>query len=75
MAGTVFMAKVMRRNQIQVFGASRFPLVAAVLLSLFFWASNQAAYAKSLDGLPIPSLAPMLESVTPAVVNLSLIHI
>ena len=65
------MAKVMRRNQIQVFGASRFPLVAAVLLSLFFWASNQAAYAKSLDGLPIPSLAPMLESVTPAVVNIS----
>lgn len=46
-----------------------------LLLSCLFFcllqASTQAAFPDAVDGQPLPSLAPMLERVTPAVVNIS----
>jgi Do/DeqQ family serine protease len=47
-------------------------LMLVVLLALFC-APAGAALPASVDGQPLPSLAPMLERVTPAVVNISTI--
>jgi serine protease DegQ len=44
-------------------------LIAAALLALAA-APLQAALPTAVDGQPLPSLAPMLETVTPAVVNI-----
>lgn len=45
--------------------------VFLLLLGLFFNASLMAALPFAVDGQPLPSLAPMLKQVTPAVVNIS----
>ena len=52
----------------------RLTLVSASLLALsvgFFPAASQAALPMSAQGQALPSLAPMLEKVTPAVVSIS----
>ena len=46
-------------------------LLLSVLLLVVFWAPLQAALPVSVDGQQLPSLAPMLERVTPAVVNIA----
>ena len=46
-------------------------LVGALLLSLLTLGAAGAVLPDSVNGTPLPSLAPMLESVTPAVVNIS----
>lgn len=48
-----------------------FPLLLAGLLGLSGPGPASAAWPLSVDGQPMPSLAPMLKSVTPAVVNIS----
>lgn len=47
--------------------------ISAILISLAMMVplSASAALPASVDGQPLPSLAPMLEKVTPAVVNIS----
>lgn len=47
--------------------------ISTILISLAMMAplSASAALPTSIDGQPVPSLAPMLEKVTPAVVNIS----
>lgn len=45
--------------------------VAVTLLSVTLASPVQAALPAATDGEPLPSLAPMLERVTPAVVNIS----
>lgn len=50
------------------FLSCRVALVAVLLASLF--ASARAALPVEVSGTPLPSLAPMLEHVTPAVVNI-----
>ena len=47
------------------------PLAAALLLSLAPFSVPAAALPAAVDGQALPSLAPMLERVTPAVVNIS----
>ena len=47
---------------------TRASLVAA--LSVFFWAGAQAALPLVVDGQPLPSLAPLIKEVAPAVVNI-----
>jgi len=44
-------------------------LAVACLLAPFFSAPTNAVLPASVDGQPLPSLAPILEKVTPAVVN------
>ncbi|MDH3637324.1 MAG: DegQ family serine endoprotease [Gammaproteobacteria bacterium] len=46
-------------------------LAAWVLVALFIMSSARAALPVAVDGDELPSLAPMLERVTPAVVNIS----
>ena len=47
-------------------------IAAALLLCLLLSLSQvQAGFPDAVDGQPLPSLAPMLERVTPAVVNIS----
>ncbi|GAB2551694.1 Do family serine endopeptidase [Rhodanobacter koreensis] len=46
-------------------------LLAAIVISLVPGTSPAAALPAAVDGQPMPSLAPMLEHVTPAVVNIS----
>ncbi|MGH8156859.1 MAG: Do family serine endopeptidase [Rhodanobacter sp.] len=46
-------------------------LLAAIVIGLVPGTSPAAALPAAVDGQPMPSLAPMLEHVTPAVVNIS----
>ncbi|HEY1590067.1 MAG TPA: Do family serine endopeptidase [Rhodanobacter sp.] len=46
-------------------------LLAAIVIGFVPGASPAAALPAAVDGQPMPSLAPMLEHVTPAVVNIS----
>ncbi|OOG50899.1 Do family serine endopeptidase [Rhodanobacter sp. C01] len=46
-------------------------LLAAIVIGLVPGTSSAAALPAAVDGQPMPSLAPMLERVTPAVVNIS----
>ena len=46
-------------------------LLAALVIGLVPGTSSAAALPAAVDGQPMPSLAPMLEHVTPAVVNIS----
>ena len=47
-------------------------LVAVISCSVLFWLGlAHAALPVAVDGVPMPSLAPMLERVTPAVVNIA----
>jgi len=46
-------------------------LLSFALLALLFGAPSQAALPMAVEGQPLPSLAPMLERVTPAVVNIA----
>jgi len=46
-------------------------LLITALLALLFAAPLHAALPMAVDGQPLPSLAPMLERVTPAVVNIA----
>jgi len=46
-------------------------LLITALLALLFTAPLHAALPMAVDGQPLPSLAPMLERVTPAVVNIA----
>jgi serine protease DegQ len=46
-------------------------LIAAAVIALVPGTSRAAALPPAIDGQPMPSLAPMLEHVTPAVVNIS----
>ena len=46
-------------------------LIAAVLIGVWPGAGQAAAMPPAINGQPMPSLAPMLEHVTPAVVNIS----
>ena len=46
-------------------------LLAAVLIALLPGAPRAATLPAAVDGQPMPSLAPMLQRVTPAVVNIS----
>ncbi|MBX2825015.1 MAG: Do family serine endopeptidase [Gammaproteobacteria bacterium] len=48
-----------------------FSLLAALLLLVSVAPSARAGFPDAVDGQPLPSLAPMLERVTPAVVNIS----
>ncbi len=49
----------------------RIHLAPALIAPLFYLAAAQAALPRSLEGQELPSLAPMLEAVTPAVVNIA----
>ncbi|NND92606.1 MAG: serine endoprotease DegQ, partial [Granulosicoccus sp.] len=40
------------------------------LCAIFLCAHSQAQVPAAVDGQPLPTLAPMLENVTPAVVNI-----
>lgn len=46
-------------------------LMRSVLIYLLMCGSALAAIPQSVDGEPVPSLAPMLDKVTPAVVNIA----
>ena len=46
-------------------------LIRSVLIYLLMSGSALAAIPQSVDGGPVPSLAPMLDKVTPAVVNIA----
>ncbi len=46
-------------------------LLGAVLLNLLLIGPGRTALPQAVDGRPLPSLAPMLEKTTPAVVNIS----
>lgn len=46
-----------------------------VAFALLFSATAMAALPAAIDGEPLPSLAPMLERVTPAVVNISTVSV
>ncbi len=51
----------------------RFPLLPAIALSLMAWLPLPAGAAlpAAIDGQPMPTLAPMLDRATPAVVNIA----
>lgn len=49
----------------------RLPALFAALLLVLFSLPARAALPASVDGQPLPSLAPILDEVTPAVVNIS----
>ncbi|MGE3773735.1 MAG: DegQ family serine endoprotease [Gammaproteobacteria bacterium] len=51
--------------------ASRFPSSVFLILASIAGLAAQAALPAQVDGAPVPTLAPMLERVMPAVVNIS----
>ena len=46
-------------------------LLSTIVLSLLLCASAQATLPPTVDGAPLPTLAPVIERVTPAVVNIN----